>query len=77
MGHRRLGELPRTRNWRKVVGLLKQTDDPVKIADQTSKAAQRGLELAKNNAGVAQTVYTLMKVVWAASGDDYKMSLQR
>ena len=52
MGHRHLGELPKTRNWLKVVALLKQTDDPGKIADETSRAADRGLELAKNNVGV-------------------------
>ncbi len=77
MGHRRLGELPRTRNWQKVIAILKQTDNPEKIADETSRAANRGLELAKNNVGVAQTIYTLMKVVWAARSDNFKGDLEK
>ena len=75
MGHRRLGELPRTRSWQKVVALLKQTDDARKIADETSRAAYKGLDAAKKNAGVVETIYTLMKVVWAARGDDFKKEL--
>jgi len=75
MGHRVLGELPATRNWKKVVALLKETDNPAQIADITSQAANRGLELAKKDEGVVQTVYMLMKLVWSATKDDFKSEI--
>jgi hypothetical protein len=75
MGHRLLGELPQTRNWQKVVELLRLTDDPAKIASQTSQAAQRGLDLTKQDRGVADVSYLLMKVVWSARGDDFRQEL--
>ena len=70
MGHRLLGQLPATRNWQKVVELLNRTDAPAKIADATSEAAKRGLELAARDYGVADVVYVLMTVVWAACRKD-------
>lgn len=72
MGHRRLGEMPATRNWQKVVALLKVTDDPTKIAFITGQAANRGLELAKNDKGVAQAIYMLMNLVWSATKSDFR-----
>lgn len=67
MGHRLLGELPRTRNWLKVIDLLKITDDPAKIASQTSQAAERGLDLAKKDGGVADVTYIWSTHTWYAS----------
>jgi hypothetical protein len=75
MGHRLLGELPQTRNWRKIIDLLRITDDPAKIASQTSEAAHRGLDLTKKDRGVADVSYLLMKVVWSARSDDLKQEL--
>jgi len=75
MGHRLLGELPQTKNWLKVIDLLRITDDPTKIASQTSQAAQRGLDLAKKDGGVADVTYMLMKLVWSARGDDFRREL--
>jgi len=72
MGHRLLGELPRTKNWVKVINLLGVTDDPVEIADATSQAAQRGLGLAKKDNGVARVVHMLMKLVWSARSDSFE-----
>jgi hypothetical protein len=75
MGHKQLSQLPATRNWTKVVDLLKVTDDPIKIADATNQAAQRGLELAKKDSGVAKAVHMLMKLVWSSRGEDFKQEL--
>jgi hypothetical protein len=75
MGRRLLGELPQTKNWRKVIDLLRITDDPAKIASHTSQAAQRGLDLAKKDGGVADVTYMLMKLVWSARGDDFRREL--
>ena len=66
MGHRLLGQLPATRNWQKVVELLAWTGDPAKVAYKTSEAAKRGFDLAVRDHGVADVVYVLMTVVWAA-----------
>ena len=51
MGHDRLHQLPTTRNWRKVIGTLRATDDPAVIADRTTQAADRGINLAKEDRG--------------------------
>ncbi len=75
MGHRLLGEMPTTRNWLKVVELLKETDDPTKIAFITGEAANRGLELAKKDKGVAQAIYMLMNLVWSATKSDFKSEI--
>ena len=57
MGHDRLHQWPATRNWRKVVGTLRATDDPAVIADRTTQAADRGINLAKKDRGVAAVIY--------------------
>jgi hypothetical protein len=75
MGHRLLGELPRTKNWLKVIALLELTSDPAKIASATSQAAQRGLMLAKEDRGIADTIYVLMKLIWSARDEGFRERL--
>lgn len=75
MGTRWLGELPATGNWRRVVALLKKSDDPAKVADATSQAAQRGLELAKRDEGVAQVIFRFMNTVWSSRKENFKEAL--
>ena len=75
MGHRRLGELPKTRNWRRVVELLRATNNPATIADATSRAAERGLNLAKTDKGVAHVVFMLMRAVWSAREEKFHEAL--
>jgi len=75
MGTRWLGELPATRNWRRVVALLKESDDPAKVADTTSQAAQRGLELAKKDRGVAHVIFMLMDTVWSSRKENFGQRL--
>lgn len=75
MGHRLLGELPRTQNWVKVIDLLGVTDDPATIADATSRAADHGLDLAKKDTGVAKVAHMLMKLVWSARGENFEDEL--
>lgn len=71
MGHRILGQLPVTRNWKKVIALLKATDSVDRIANATSQAASRGLELAKRDKGVARVAFALMKVIWASRKEQF------
>jgi hypothetical protein len=75
MGHRLLGELPRTKNWLRIIELLELTSDPAKIASATSRAAQRGLNLTKKDRGVADTIHMLMKLVWSARSQDFQKRL--
>lgn len=75
MGDRHLQELPQWQNWIKIISLLKATDNPVTIADATSQAAKRGLDLAKKDLGVANTANMLMKLVWAARGENFRKEL--
>ncbi len=70
MGHRRLGELPATRNWQSVVALLRLTDDPARIAEETSKAADKGLQMAKEDWGMARVLRMLMEAVRASGAND-------
>ncbi len=71
MGHRLLGQLPATRNWKKVIALLEATDSVDRIANATSQAASRGLELAKRDKGVARVAFALMKVIWASRKEQF------
>jgi hypothetical protein len=75
MGTRGLGELPDTRNWRRVIALLEKTDDPAKVADATSQAAQRGLELAKRDEGVAKVIFQFMNTVWSSRKENFREAL--
>jgi len=43
MGHIRLGELPRTRKWAQVVGLIEGGAGSAQVANATITAAERGL----------------------------------
>lgn len=75
MGHRLLGELPRSQNWLKLIDMLGVTDDPAAIAKQTSKAANHGIELAKRDQGIANIVFMLMNTVWSAQKEDFHQAL--
>ncbi|MFX0198511.1 MAG: hypothetical protein ACFFCW_20520 [Candidatus Hodarchaeota archaeon] len=75
MGTKWLGELPKTRNWRGVIALLKKTDNPAKVADATSQAAQGGLELAKKDQGVSHVVFMLMDAVWSSRRENFSQGL--
>jgi len=77
VGHRYLLGLPQTRNWIKVIDLLKSTDDPAAIAWATTQAANYGLELAKRDIGIAATVYLLMKLIWSSRSDNFPAELNR
>jgi hypothetical protein len=76
MGHDRLHQLPATRNWRKVVGTLRATGDPAVIADRTAQAADRGINLAKKDNGVATVVFRLMDVVWSSRKENFRECLR-
>lgn len=59
MGHVRLGELPRTRKWEQVVGIIGAGANTAKLATATLNAAKQNLGIAVNDEGVVQTIWLL------------------
>ena len=52
MGHVRLGDLPRTRKWQEVVGLIEGGAGTAQTANAMMTAAERGLNLASEDKGL-------------------------
>ncbi len=76
MGHLRLGELPRTRKWQQVVGLIEGGAGTAQIANATISAAEKGLNLAGNDEGLVETIYLLTQLPRAARSDDFAGALR-
>jgi hypothetical protein len=76
MGHVRLGELPRTRRWIQVVGLIRAGADVVQIATATLNAAEKGLRQAANDTGVVESVSLLIQLPIAARSKDFVGTLR-
>ena len=70
MGHTRLGDLPRTRRWGEVVGLLACGASTAQVANATMDAAERGLNLAAEENVVLTTTDGRQFVV--AEIDDFE-----
>ena len=66
MGHLRVGRTPDTAPWRKIVELVAEGAPVADIAQSTLEAAQRGLNLAKGDEGLAHAVYLLAHITIAA-----------
>lgn len=66
MGHLRVGRTPDTVPWREVVELVADGAPVAAIAQSTIVAAQRGLDLAKGDEGLAHAVYLLAHITIAA-----------
>lgn len=66
MGHQRLGSLPDTAPWRKVVELVAEGGSAAGVAQSASQAALRGLDAARFDEGLAHSVYLLARVTLAA-----------
>jgi hypothetical protein len=75
MGHTRLGTLPDTRPWRKVVGHIADGESAAAVAGATTSAAVRGLELAQTDAGLGHIVYLLAHTVLASRQPDFAGAL--
>ncbi|HVV16077.1 MAG TPA: hypothetical protein VHH90_02650 [Polyangia bacterium] len=76
MGHVRLGHLPRTRGWRAVIDLLNEGGDAGAIADAASAAGHTGLEAAKRDPGVAESLFLLTQLPIAAKHDNFAAALR-
>jgi hypothetical protein len=76
MGHQRIGTLPDTAPWRRVVGCLADAADVGAVAAATTEAARRGLEQARDDEGLAYSFWLLSQVVRAARQDDFAAALR-
>lgn len=72
MGHIRLGRLPKTRSWDRVVSLLGEgvTDAP-QVADATLKAALDLKPLLEREPGLVQAFHFLARLCYAARSDEF------
>ena len=76
MGHTRLGDLPKTRKWQQVVGLIEGGAGTTQVANATIRAAERGFKLAAEDKGVVETIWLLTKLPLAARSQDFAAALR-
>lgn len=77
MGHVRLGSLPDTPRWKRVVDILAEGDvDVGPIADATIHAAESGLERAAADEGLSHSLWLLTQLTLAARAPDFAIALR-
>lgn len=76
MGHVRLGDLPRTRKWGQVVGLIGAGAGTPQVASATINAAEKGLGVAVKDKGVVETIWLLTQLPVAARSENFAAELR-
>jgi hypothetical protein len=76
MGHQRLGTLPDTAPWGRVVSKLAEDAEVAAVAAATTQAAARGLEFARDDKGLTYCFWLLAQLAWAARKDDFASALR-
>ncbi|MFO0798559.1 MAG: hypothetical protein U0804_13875 [Gemmataceae bacterium] len=77
MGHAQIDRLPRTKEWRAVVALLRENADAATVARAVVDAVRTLiLPLAKDR-GVVEATWHLLRLPLAAADDDYPAGLRR
>jgi hypothetical protein len=71
MGHNRLGTLPDTKPWRRVVGYIAEGESVAVVAAATSAAAVTGLRRGQSDRGVGHVVFLLARMAVAARKEDF------
>lgn len=59
MGHVRLGRLPKTRTWIKVVELIYAGADVATVAEAVVKASEKALKFVQKDVGFREAVYLI------------------
>lgn len=77
MGHIRLGNLPRTKKWQEVVGLLDTGAGTPQIAAKTLDAAKLGLEEAASDPALVHSFWLLTQLPLCARADDFVTALNK
>jgi hypothetical protein len=75
MGHVRLGDLPRTKEWRQVVALLNAGASTEEIAAATLAASKQGLEEAASDPALLRSFWLLTQLPLCARADDFVAAL--
>ncbi len=76
MGTNRLGTLPRTRTWRRVVEAFEAGAGAAQVARESLEAAARRLARAADDAVLADAVRLMMLLPIAANSDDFAGALR-
>src|SRR4051794_27252922 len=71
----RLGRLPDTAPWRRVVELVAEGADVPAVAAATTHAAANGLKAGKPDEGLRECLWVLLEATRAARADDFKSAL--
>lgn len=78
MGHLRLGTLPKTANWNKLVGLLEENpNDAASVANATLTASRNQLDRLKGDQTIGYCFWLLTRITWSARQSDFLERLQR
>lgn len=76
MGHTRLGNLPRSRKWKEVIGLIAAGAGAEQIANGIIRAAESGLMAAAHHAGLVEAFWSLTQLTQAAREPDFAAALR-
>jgi hypothetical protein len=76
MGHTRLGDLPRTRRWQEVVGLIAIGAGADQIANAVIHAAEKSLMQAANDKGLVESFWCLTQLTAAAREPNFATALR-
>jgi hypothetical protein len=76
MGTQRVGTLPDTAPWRRVIELIADGTDVATIAAATTQAALDGLEKARDDEGLTYSFFLLGRFALAARGDHFADALR-
>jgi hypothetical protein len=77
MGHLRLGYLPKSLKWNKLVGLLEENpDDSKAIASATLSASRKELDRLKSDRSIGYCFWLLTRITWYARQQDFLHRLQ-
>ena len=77
MGHSRLGVLPRTRDWKAVVQLLREGAAVDEIAAASANAAESSLPDLAREETLVRSLWLLVQIPRAARSADFADALQR
>ncbi|MFY0609929.1 MAG: hypothetical protein JXQ99_00270 [Hyphomicrobiaceae bacterium] len=75
MGHVRLGALPKTREWRRVVELLELGADTAEIAGAVAVAAEKDFAAAQSDPALTEVIWLLTQLPLAARSNRFAAEL--
>jgi hypothetical protein len=76
MGHSRHGNLPRSRKWKEVIGLIAAGAGADQIANAIIRAAESGLMAAAHHTGLVEAFWSLTQLTQAARESDFAAGLR-